>query len=62
MAELNREDVFGSVEFLDKLLIELDECFPHITPTPADNIAKIMYLAGQRSVVEYIQAKNKDVQ
>ena len=59
MAELNREDVFGGVEFIDKLLIELNTIYPPITPGPKDSIAKIMYESGQRSVVEYIQSKQE---
>ena len=59
MDNLNREDVFGGVEFIDKLLIELNSMYPVVTPGPNDSIAKIMYQSGQRSVVEYIQSKQE---
>lgn len=59
MADLNREDVFGGVEFIDKLLLELSNMYPVVTPGPNDSIAKIMYQSGQRSVVEYIQSKQE---
>ena len=59
MAELSQEDVFGGETFLTKLCDELDAMFPGKTPGPQDDIAKIMYLAGQRSVVEYILAKSE---
>ncbi len=35
------------------ILKEMDENFPPVQPTPYDNIEKIMYQAGQRSVVEW---------
>ena len=38
-----------------KLLSSLEEIFPPVTPTPSDNLSSIMYRAGQRSVIEYIQ-------
>ena len=38
-----------------KLLSELENLFPPVTPTPTDDIALIMYRSGQRSVVEYIK-------
>ena len=33
---------------------QLEEIFPPINPTPEDTMEKIMYQAGQRSVVEWI--------
>ena len=39
-----------------KLLSELDVNFPPVTPQPKDELSLIMYRAGQRSVVEYIQS------
>ena len=59
MAELTPDDVFGGETFLTKLSDELDAMYPSKTPGPQDDIAKIMYLAGQRSVVEYILAKSE---
>ena len=60
MADLSREEVFGTDEFLPKLISELEDVFPQVTPTPNDNIATIMYMAGQRRVVEYLQNKLED--
>jgi hypothetical protein len=39
---------------LQSMLSELNEVFPPVNPTPADDLTTIMYRAGQRSVVEYI--------
>ena len=39
---------------LQAMLSDLDETFPPVNPTPADDLTTIMYRAGQRSVVEYI--------
>jgi len=39
---------------LSSILNELQENFPPINPSPEDDISKIMYQAGQRSVVEWI--------
>jgi len=33
---------------------QLEEIFPPINPTPEDTMEKIMYQAGQRSVVEWV--------
>jgi len=33
---------------------QLEEIFPPISPTPEDTMEKIMYQAGQRSVVEWV--------
>ena len=33
---------------------QLEEIFPPVNPTPEDKMEKIMYQAGQRSVVEWI--------
>jgi hypothetical protein len=40
---------------VQKLLSVLEENFPPVNPSPADRIEGIMYLSGQRSVVEYIK-------
>ena len=61
MADLSPEGVFGSASPLAKWVDELEAMFPQRTPTPTDDIAKIMYQAGQRSVIEYILAKQKNV-
>ena len=39
------------------LVKELEDTFPPTTPTPDQTIERIMYLAGQRSVVEWILNK-----
>ena len=57
MAELTPQDVFEGDTVLRKIVDELEECFPPINPTPDTSHAKIMYLAGQRSVVEFLLAK-----
>ena len=42
---------------LQSMLSDLDQTFPPVNPTPADDLTTIMYRAGQRSVVEYIIQK-----
>ncbi len=54
MAELSSKDVFGGQDFLEKLLEDLEAVYPHYLPQPTDSTSKIMYKAGQRSVVEYL--------
>ena len=39
------------------LLAEAEEIFPPVNPSPTDDIAMIMYRAGQRSVVEWLQTQ-----
>lgn len=39
-----------------RLAQDLDELYPHYDPKPDDDIALIMYRAGQRSVVNHIQS------
>ena len=39
---------------VDDLLKEIDEIFPHQHFGPTDSIESIMYVSGQRSVVEYL--------
>lgn len=33
---------------------QLEQIFPPVNPAPTDDLATIMYRAGQRSVVEWI--------
>ena len=40
---------------LESLVAEMDEKFPPVTPHPKEELASIMYKAGQRSVVEWFQ-------
>ena len=39
------------------VLAEMDEKFPPVNPHPKEEIAAIMYKAGQRSVVEWISKR-----
>ena len=39
---------------MEAVLAELDEKFPPVNPHPKEEIAAIMYKAGQRSVVEWV--------
>ena len=36
------------------LVLQLEESFPPVNPTPEDTMEKIMFRSGQRSVVEWI--------
>lgn len=46
---------------VERLLEELEDLFPPVTPTPDNPLPQIMYKSGQRSVVEWIQTKlNED--
>ena len=38
---------------VERLLEELEDNFPPFTPHPKEELASIMYKAGQRSVVEW---------
>jgi len=40
---------------LESMVLEMDEKFPPVTPHPKEELASIMYKAGQRSVVEWFQ-------
>ena len=42
---------------MQSLATEMDEKFPPINPHPKEDIAAIMYKAGQRSVVEWYQER-----
>lgn len=62
MAEqLSVTEVFGGVEFLDRLIEELNEVYPQPHPLPSDSMQTIMYESGQRSVVEYLISKKTNV-
>jgi hypothetical protein len=39
---------------LNSILSQLEATFPPVTPLPTDDHSLIMYRAGQRSVVEWI--------
>ena len=40
---------------IQSLSVEMDEKFPPLNPHPKEELASIMYKAGQRSVVEWYQ-------
>ena len=40
---------------LESMVLEMDEKFPPVTPHPKEELASIMYKAGQRSVVEWFK-------
>ena len=61
MANLTEQDVFGTGTPLDRLVEELEAMYPLHNPSPKDEDRLIMYRAGQRSVVEYIKAKQNNV-
>ena len=42
---------------VERLLDELQDRFPLTNPGPSDQINTIMYQAGQRSVVDWIQSR-----
>ena len=42
---------------LESIILEMDEKFPPINPHPKEELASIMYKAGQRSVVEWLRDK-----
>lgn len=60
MADISTEDVFQGKAPITKLVEELNDVFPNHSPIPTDPIEVIMFRAGQRSVVEYIQDKLED--
>ena len=61
MAELTPQEVFGTGSPFTALAEELEAMYPLTNPSPKDDDRLIMYRAGQRSVVEYILAKQTNV-
>ena len=61
MAELTPQEVFGTGSPFTALAEELESMYPLTNPSPKDEDRLIMYRAGQRSVVEYILAKQTNV-
>ena len=53
--EVRALEVFGMQA--NAIINELDDYFPPVNPTPTDPIESIMYKAGQRSVVEWLQQR-----
>tara|TARA_Y100001938_G_scaffold138987_1_gene205259 strand:+ start:122 stop:295 length:174 start_codon:yes stop_codon:yes gene_type:complete len=45
------ESIIGPT--ISSIQVELEETFPPVNPHPKQNISEVMYLAGQRSVVEW---------
>ena len=45
---------------LESILLEMEEKFPPVNPHPKEEIATIMYKAGQRSVIEWLQHRLKE--
>ena len=42
---------------MQAVLAELDEHFPPVNPHPKEDLSCIMYKAGQRSVIEWINQR-----
>ena len=61
MADLSPQEVFGTGSPFAALAEELEAMYPLTNPSPKDDDRLIMYRAGQRSVVEYILAKQTNV-
>ena len=40
---------------IESILLELEEKFPPVNPHPKEELGSIMYKAGQRSVIEWLQ-------
>ena len=45
------ESIIGPT--ISSIQVELEENFPPVNPHPKQSIGEVMYLAGQRSVVEW---------
>lgn len=55
---LNTLETFGFN--VKQIIAEMEESFPPISVGPSDDIAAIMYKAGQRSVVDWFLNKIKE--
>ena len=51
------ESIIGPT--ISSIQVELEETFPPVTPHPKQDLGSIMYLAGQRSVVEWYNKRIK---
>lgn len=49
------DSLFGGDQIVERLVNDLDAVFPTVNPQPTEPVELIMYRAGQRSVVEYLQ-------
>ena len=45
---------------IESLLLEMEERFPPVNPHPKEELASIMYKAGQRSVIEWYRDRIKN--
>lgn len=52
---LNTLETFGFT--VKQMIVEMDEMFPPLSISPSDSTEQIMYKAGQRSVVEWLQRR-----
>ena len=52
---LEAADVFEKELALVRLVSDLQKVYPPLNPGPGDTMEQIMYRAGQRSVVEYLE-------
>ena len=52
---LEATDVFTGESAIKKIVDRLNEIYPPLNPGPGDTLEQIMYRAGQRQVVEYLQ-------
>ena len=57
---LDATDVFHSNSAITKIVEKLNEVYPPLNPGPGDPLETIMYRAGQRQVVEYLQTLIED--
>ena len=42
---------------LESIRLEMEEKFPPVNPHPKEEISAIMYKAGQRSVIEWLNTR-----
>ena len=42
---------------LESIILEMDEKFPPINTHPKEELASIMYKAGQRNVIEWLHSR-----
>jgi|TARA_R100000406_G_scaffold83856_1_gene66613 hypothetical protein len=54
------DDLVIGTSLFKKLKKDLDTAFPIYNPNPDDSLSRIMYLAGQRSVIDYINSLSED--
>jgi len=57
---LETTDVFQGESAVKKIVDRHNEVYPPLNPGPGDTMEQIMYRAGQRQVVEYLQTLVED--